>query len=82
STETIKHFLFSCPPKLLVWREMYQTYIHSSTLSDANFLHSLQQVLLCSPPPQDRDTSVPPTDLSFRQLFAVILVTIWQTHWR
>lgn len=82
STETISHFLFSCPPKFLVWREMFQTYIHPSPLSDANLLHSLQKLLICSPPPQDRDTSLPLTDLSFHQLFAVTLVTIWQAHWR
>lgn len=41
SVEDVTHFLFSCPSKLLVWREMYQTYISPSVLSDAALLYSL-----------------------------------------
>ncbi|KAK4515528.1 uncharacterized protein ATC70_010478 [Mucor velutinosus] len=82
-TEDITHALFSCPPKLLVWRYMYHTYLSASpSISDVNLIHFLQQTLLCSSPLLDRDPSLSFNELSIPQLFATTLLTIWQAHWR
>ncbi|KAK4520348.1 peroxisomal targeting signal 2 receptor [Mucor velutinosus] len=63
-TEDITHALFSCPPKLLVWRYMYHTYLSASpSIYDVDLIHFLQQTLLCSSPLLDRDPS-----LSFNEL--------------
>ncbi|KAK4518783.1 uncharacterized protein ATC70_009006 [Mucor velutinosus] len=83
TTEDITHTLFSCPPKLLVWRHMYHTYLSaSSSISDVDLIHFFQQILLCSSPYLDRDLSLSFNDLSIPQLFATTLLTIWQAHWR
>ncbi|GAN08918.1 hypothetical protein MAM1_0232d08438, partial [Mucor ambiguus] len=83
TTEYIAHALFSCPPKLMVWRQFFQSYLSVSiSLSDVDLITLLQQILLCSPPSIDRDNSLPFTNLSLPQLFATTLLAIWQAHWR
>ncbi|KAI8644931.1 hypothetical protein BD408DRAFT_460973, partial [Parasitella parasitica] len=85
STFTVEdnlHFLFSYPLKLLVWRDMFQSFICSTPFSDAILLHYLTEILFCKGISVDRDTSLPFADLSLRQIFACTLLTIWQAHWR
>ncbi|KAK4513718.1 uncharacterized protein ATC70_005723 [Mucor velutinosus] len=65
TTEDITHALFSCPPKLQVWRNIYHSYLSvSSPISDVDLLTLLQQILLDSSPPLDRDATLPFSDLS------------------
>jgi len=85
STSTVEdhtHFLFSCPLKLLVWREMYNSFISSAPITDTNLVQHLNDLLQCKSISVDRDASLPFPDLSLPQLFACTLVAIWQAHWR
>ncbi|KAK4517803.1 uncharacterized protein ATC70_001149 [Mucor velutinosus] len=66
----------------MVWRHTSQSYLSdSSSLSNADFITLPQQILLCSSPPLDRDTSLPFNELSTHQIFATALLTLWQAHW-
>ncbi|CEP16676.1 hypothetical protein [Parasitella parasitica] len=82
TVEDSLHFLFSCPLKLLVWREMFHSFICTTPFSDDILLQLLAELLHYKGIPVNRDPSLPFADLSISQLFACALLTIWQAHWR
>ncbi|EPB84004.1 hypothetical protein HMPREF1544_09275 [Mucor circinelloides 1006PhL] len=82
TAEDQHHFLFSCPLKFSVWKEMYYSFISTAPITDTILLQHLIDLLQCKSPSMDRDESLPFADLSLHQLFACTLLAIWQAHWR
>ncbi|CEP11043.1 hypothetical protein [Parasitella parasitica] len=80
--EDLQHFLFLCPPKLIIWRHVVQLHISSVPLSDAAILTHLQDTLHCSSSFLSQDDSVLGSPVSIYQIFMMTLLAIWQAHWR
>ncbi|CEP13324.1 hypothetical protein [Parasitella parasitica] len=78
-TETLEHFLFSCPAKYIVCSTALSTYIDSS-LQSPTFDQYLDFVHMRSNFTVAADARYP--SLSTDQVFSCILQVIWTSHYR
>ncbi|KAG1633289.1 hypothetical protein G6F44_010446 [Rhizopus delemar] len=71
--ETLEHFLYLCPPKLLVWQSIWNEHFPTQYFSSFSVTHALFQ-LKFSP------FSASSFDIS-SAIISHTLLSVWRTHW-
>ncbi|KAG1544258.1 hypothetical protein G6F49_011124 [Rhizopus delemar] len=72
--ETLEHFLYLCPPKLLVWQSMWNAHFPTQCFSSFSVAHALFQ--LNFPP-----ISSSSFDISSAAIIGHTLLSVWRAHW-